>query len=355
MSKAVKKKTVRKKKSFKKKTKKLSAAEIKQRREQRLFKVKISTVFKNAGFKHVATRDKEFIFKDRMGEIDAIYIYENILILSEDTCATADTLNNHFRKKSDFYDFLIENEIEFIEFLIDLFPDLDELIGQYDPNDFNVNYLYCTRHHMDHEKFEDHDHIQFMSYTSLRYFEALTKTIHRSAKFEVFKFLGLKLSDIGFDQTALQKKQYSAFVLPEKPSGFPDNFKIITFYIDPQSLIELSYVLRKDSWLDNEGLYQRMLIKNKIKNMRSYLVEQDHVYINNIIVSLPPSVRFSDIEGNTISQSKIKSTSNLQILLPTEFNLVGLIDGQHRVYSYHEGEDKHESAIKIKRQKQQLW
>ncbi len=355
MPKVVKKKVVSRKKVPKKKVKKkLSAAELKQRREQRNFKIKINTIFKNAGFAHIATRDKEFEFKGKTGEIDAIYLHENTLIISEDTCATSETLHNHFRKKSDFYEFLNAHKNEFVEFLMSEFGELSEKCGEYEASDFTVIYLYCSRHQMDQSKYEDHKHIKFMSYTSLRYFEALTKTIHRSAKYEIFKFLGLKLCDIGFDQASQKKKQYSAFVLPEKPSGFPDDFKIITFYIDPQSLIELSYVLRKDSWLDSQGLYQRMLIKNKIKSMRAYLVEENHVYINNIIVSLPHSVKFSDEEGNTVNPGAITSTSNLQILLPTEFNLVGLIDGQHRVYSYHEGEDKHEGVIKTKRVKQQL-
>ncbi len=355
MPNAVKKKVIRKKRASKKKAKnKLSAAERRQRQEQRLFKIKINTVFKNAGFAQVPTRDKEFEFLGKTGEIDALFVYENILILSEDTCANERQLPDHFRKKSDFYEFLSENEEEFISFLQNLFPEFADKCGKYEASDFHLTYLYCARHHMDHEKYEEHPHVKFMSYTSLRYFEGLTKTIHKSAKYEIFKFLDLKLADIGFHAAAEPHKKYSAFVLPEKPSGFPSNYKIITFYVDPKSLIELSYVLRKDSWLDSEGLYQRMLIKSKIKNMREYLVNQDHVYINNIIVSLPHNVTFADKEGNAIKATEIKKTSHLQILLPKEFNLVGLIDGQHRVYSYHEGEDKYEPSIEIKRQKQQL-
>jgi len=40
--------------------------------------------------------------------------------------------------------------------------------------------------------------------------------------------------------------------------------------------------------------------------------------------------------------------------LPDEYNVVGLIDGQHRVYSYHEGNDSFDSQIRKLRDKQNL-
>jgi len=89
--------------------------------------------------------------------------------------------------------------------------------------------------------------------------------------------------------------------------------------------------------------------------MREYLASEGRVYVNNVIVSLPNTVRFVDKKsGNTVDPSGLTKNTYLQIELPREFNSVGLIDGQHRVFSYYEGSDQYEDTIALKRVKQQL-
>lgn len=130
--------------------------------------------------------------------------------------------------------------------------------------------------------------------------------------------------------------------------------KVVSFYMDPERLIEVAYSLRRDSWMDKEGLYQRILSPSKIRNMRAFLVNEGHVYVNNIILGLPGEVRITDVKDRDIQLETLKKVEVVKVHLPAKFNSVGLIDGQHRVYSYHEGTDAHEKIIKGKRPMQQL-
>ena len=214
-------------------------------------------------------------------------------------------------------------------------------------------YAYCSLNHIDDTHMAPHPHVVFFGITTIRYFAALAKVIHRSARFELFKFFGLRPDDIGHS-AGEPRREYVGFLLPECASGFPKDYKIATFYVDPQTLIELAYVLRKDSWVDRDGLYQRMLIKDKIRGMRTYLSSENRAFVNNIIVSLPKDTRLLDDKGQTLTPSKITRTTPVTISLPQRFDSIGLIDGQHRVFAYHEGNDEAEPIIKQKRVKQQL-
>jgi hypothetical protein len=77
------------------------------------------------------------------------------------------------------------------------------------------------------------------------------------------------------------------------------------------------------------------------------------VFVNNIVVTLPDSTKVLDPKGDTVAAGKLKKTSPACIQIPREFNSVGIIDGQHRILSYHEG-GKFEDEIAILRERQNL-
>jgi len=58
-------------------------------------------------------------------------------------------------------------------------------------------------------------------------------------------------------------------------------------------------------------------------------------------------------DGKTVDPAKIQQTEPGNILLPHEYNSIGLIDGQHRVFSYYEG-GRDEAKISILRVQQNL-
>jgi len=264
------------------------------RREQRRFRAKIRQVFDTAGFSYIRTRDEEINFKGRKGEFDSLFLFENILVVAEDTCGSSETTRNHLLKKYQFYQHLFEYKDDFIDFLGHIFPDF--LIAkkpEYFSSDFKLVVAYCSKNRLEDQHKEPFKNIRFVEDRHLQYFSSLAKTLGRTMRFELFKFFGLTAEDIGLG-TGQPSRSYEGFILPESPSGFPSGYKVVTFYVDPDTLMSLSYVLRKDGWLDGDGLYQRMISKSKIRSMRQYLAQDERVFINNVIVSLPPTTKILD-------------------------------------------------------------
>ena len=149
---------------------------------------------------------------------------------------------------------------------------------------------------------------------------------------------------------------YNGFLLPDGNSSYPSDYKIVSFYADPERLMDRCYVLRRDGWRDESHLYQRILIQEKIKQMRKYLTEEKRVFINNVIVTLPSETTLNEIEstGRNIPRNDLGRVRPVEIQIPDGFDMIGLVDGQHRVFCYHEGSDRAEAEIKILRKRQNL-
>lgn len=99
----------------------------------------------------------------------------------------------------------------------------------------------------------------------------------------------------------------------------------------------MSYVLRKDGWRDEDGPIKN-LIKGKSKYMRRYLKEQKRVFVNNISQShcrAKPILMSQALARMLITPNSMK-VQPVMLSIPLESNMIGPIDGQHRVFCYHE-------------------
>jgi DGQHR domain-containing protein len=328
-------------------------------REARKFKTDIRTTFTNCGFEHFLTRNTEINVADRKSDIDSLFVYNNILVVVEDTCTgkTRDLLD-HLRQKHEYFEHLKKHQRELIETLKSTFTGFKKYYQNKplcNPEDYKIVFLYCSKTTIEKTyKQRYNDIIHFLGYAELQYFLHLSRTIKKSARFELLKYFGVELSDIGYQSNRKDARKYKGILLPESPSGFPAGYKIVSFLVDPEFLLEQAYVLRTDSWQDTGCLYQRLLIKSKINSMREFLSTQRRVFINNIIATLPSDVEMRDEKGRVITDESLSNIQDVVIEIPRRFNALGIIDGQHRLYSYHEGNDKHERTIQHLRPKQHL-
>ena len=178
-----------------------------------------------------------------------------------------------------------------------------------------------------------------MDYPAVRYFAAVADAVRKSSRFELLHFMGIEAAAVGVNgkiEVSKSSKDYAGSLLPEAHSHFDEGFKIVTFYADPEALLRTTYVLRKDGWNDSQNLYQRMISKPKVEAIRTYLKTQKRVFINNIIVTLPPEVKPLNDKLETIDTSVLTETAAVTIKLPDKPNSIGIIDGQHRVFAYYE-------------------
>jgi hypothetical protein len=88
--------------------------------------------------------------------------------------------------------------------------------------------------------------------------------------------------------------------------------------------------------------------------MRKYLVDEKRVFINNTIVTLGHDAVYEPTATTPTSARDSTRISAGTLRIPRRFDAIGIVDGQHRVYAYHEGDDQHDSAIARLRTKQHL-
>ena len=356
----------------KKKKKKLTD----QEKEQRAFRKEIHSFLTNMGFSAVPRiNGTEFQYEGRTSELDAIYIYENVILLVEDTIG--DT-SSHLLNKSIIYNKINENPKKFIEFLKNHekflgFKDFmsDRFDSVYSLDQAQIRIVYISKQKIASEHKKVVSNVTYIEYPILLYFKKIVSVIKKSAKFEFFKFLNIDDDCIGtkvLQSTSLSTSSFKGNILPEHYSSFNNGFKIISFYIDAESLLRRAQVLRKDGWKDDEDVvfYQRMLNPSKIKLMRKFLYDNDRVFINNIIVTIPvdeitlynekSEKLFIDDNGEFKIEglNRTIKTDPISVEIKDHTNIIGIIDGQHRVYTYHEGTDVYEEKIAKLRVRQNL-
>lgn len=324
----------------KKKKRVLSAKERTKRSLQRQHRRDIRGVFSAVGFQRVeGASDKEFTYDGVTSDFDDVFILENVVVFAEYTIAS--DISEHAKKKYLMYDRIRKDDARFIRFARGAPLNIAGVLApKYSDTQIRVILLYCPLNPVQSELKAQINHALFMDYSIVRYFKLLTKTVRRSAQHELLAFLGVEYKDFAdraLNANASPRDSCNGSVLPEHHSKFPEGYKVVSFYIQPSALLSRAYVLRRDGWRDRNGLYQRMISRSKLDSIRKYLVDHQRVFVNNIIVTLPSGTKILNAEEDTISTTKIHTTQPAIISIPSEFNSVGIIDGQHRVFSYYEG------------------
>lgn len=322
------------------KKKVLSPEERAKRNLQRRHRREIREVFSTVGFQRVeGASDKQFTYDEVTSDFDDVFILENVVVFAEYTMAN--DISEHAKKKYLMYDRIRKDDAQFIGFARGAPLSIAGALGsKYSDNQIQVILLYCSLNTVQAELKAQINHALFMDYSIVRYFKLLTKTVRRSAQHELLAFLGVEykvFADRVLNANASPRDPFNGSVLPEHHSKFPKGYKVVSFYIQPSALLSRAYVLRRDGWRDRSGLYQRMILRRKLDSIRKYLVDQKRVFVNNIIVTLPSGTKILDANENTINTTTIHTTQPAVISIPSEFNSVGIIDGQHRVFSYYEG------------------
>lgn len=329
-----------------------------EQKEQKAHIQEIRSIFTRTGFVRIPTvSDKEFTFEGVTGDLDDIFLFGNILVLGEYTVSKSSNVSDHLKKKKILFDKICQAPAKFVKFLKTTFPAFVEKSGEdIHEQQFEIRILYCSKNKIDKRHKNLVPNVVYLDYPILKYFVTVVSAVKKSARNELLSFLSFKNSDVIEQENSAPvagSQKYPGSVLPEAHSNFDDGFKVVSFYVDPAALLQRSYVLRRDGWRDGDELYQRMILKGKVESIRNHLRTNRRVFLNNIIVTLPEATKILDKEGNTKNLSNLTKTEPADILLPTEFNSVGIIDGQHRVFAYHEG-GAHDTEIKILRKRQNL-
>lgn len=353
-----------------------------KKREKQNHISSIRRIMANMGFERLTDiSGHNFIYEGRTSELDDVFVLENIVLLVEYT--TEKNPGDHLLKKDHFYQRVNGNPKKFLEFLIDEFPTKtfnhyynDTIKNKYPTLDMlQLRTIYCSRHNIEDEhKNVVTNTIIFLDYDKVQYFKLLTKAIKKSAIYEFSNFLDIENKNYADNiLNTSSRSAYKGYVLPESKSRYKSGYKIVSFYIDAESLMRRAYVLRRESWREEKNirLYQRMLESDKISNMRKYLYEEERVFVNNIITTISINdIELKTVVSDPVTREQKETTITIDkdgnfepnsphvepilIEIQDKYNIIGIIDGQHRVYAYHEGNDNYEDKIKSLRKQQNL-
>ena len=104
------------------------------------------------------------------------------------------------------------------------------------------------------------------------------------------------------------------------------------FAIEPERLLKLAYVSHRAK-IDDEaiGTYQRLLKKNRLKDIAQHINETGGVFPTNVVVNFrqPKPLRF-DQSGPSGDDPTVFGTLHL----PNTYKCAWVIDGQHRLYGF---------------------
>ena len=118
--------------------------EQQKKRREAAFRKKIKNTFTDSGFVYCQTEGKHFSIGLRTVELDYLFVYENIIVICEDTCKKAKD-KEHIRKKNESSQEIKSHAPELISWLINTFPEKKEMFEKYRPERLHVYYIYISQ------------------------------------------------------------------------------------------------------------------------------------------------------------------------------------------------------------------
>lgn len=353
------KKTHKKVKKLTPEQKKKKAVELARKRARNQFKKKIYNIFSMANFHHLNSENRQFSIGLRNVEIDDIFIYNNIIVISEDTTTNGrDNIVAHLLNKKEMADQIQSNKEQFIKFLEQSFSDEIGCLLDYAISEIVIRFVYFS---MNETMLSTEDRQRFAPWSIvepnvLSYLHQSAVGIKKSVRYEMYRFLRLNEEDLNPSSSTGNgtKDVKVSIIYPQQSTGRSDGVRLVSFMLAAETLIRNGYVLRKDNWEESINLYQRLIDIKKIRDIRSFLYNKGECFYNNIIVALPDGITFSKENGQPIPIEDIVKFENCTMHIPNKWNSICIIDGQHRVFAHYEGDNTDAMEFRIAQLRKKL-
>lgn len=267
---------------------------------------------KNMGFKDVNGGPN---FNVGNKQVDACAGHESTLLIIE--CTTQKDINsktNSFRGK--------------IHDIINGFKSEEKykLYRYYKPI-LAVKYQRVTETHLKHAMESKGRKIYIWDNNFISYYSNLQKSIKKYSRYNL-------LAEIDVKPEASEQITIPVFKTRVGPQG---RYILFLFFIKAKDLLKFSYVARRE--LGYKSFYQRMIKKNRLKEIsKKYIQQKKRIFPNSIVVALDDNCwNFESISEKFISSIGVDLPKWLDIgklTLKNNYRSCWIIDGQHRLYSY---------------------
>jgi len=271
-------------------------------------------------------------------EIDILAVYQNLILLIE--CVGRDDFGEKFKKTKTNFE-IIEKQLkqlsntlkkDFKEFY-DKTSVLWKLIDRGETAKVLIRKIICTTEKEDFLKIRKEyveksngktilkGEMYFLDFNLVKYFERLANLTFMHGRYEMLVFLDVLPFDIN-EKLSIRDPNIKATSIDSN-----EEKDIIVFRLLANDLLRITHVQRLYSW-NLEG-FQRLLMPEKINKLVRFLKERKESFPNNIIVATTVD-KLKDYKWN--------EDKNVTFSLPNSFDIFTLIDGQHRLYAFAQGD-----------------
>lgn len=330
-----------------KKKRKPTDDKIRQKRQMRSFRA----FMQNIGFTRIESLESyKTNFLDMETDIDDMFVFENLYLMTEYT--VIQDVSPHFAKKLGFYQKMLPQKTNFLQKLTEnqeFATYYSKNLNEYGKSSPILAVIYVTEYDASPTTHSKNDGlVTILEKHKFDYFIKMGSAIKRSFLHEFFTYLKIDISRIGnsyYDSSKQANRVFNAVALKDIFGYLPDDVRIAAFYASPGTLLKSASVLRYNGE-PGKYLYQRLIDKKKIQNMRKF-ISNDGFFPNNIIISTKNNI------GVKIEESVKENAEAISLTFVESPNSLSIIDGQHRLYAYHNGDDEFEELI-CKRREQQV-
>ncbi|MEE8131906.1 MAG: hypothetical protein V3T98_02575, partial [Candidatus Paceibacterota bacterium] len=188
-----------------------------QLKKEKVLSRLIDEIFNATGFDSVNNTDSVNItVGNETSDFDNIFFYKNksTIIFIERTIRTnsKNRLSDHARKKKDYFKACCDRKQIFLDQLKSKFPKLRTLLRTYSTNEINLAYIYTSYESLGAHYKKRYSNLHFWDLKQLYYFFTLASIIKKTARHEIFSFLGIPLQSQNIQSSAIPWNKYRGMI-----------------------------------------------------------------------------------------------------------------------------------------------
>lgn len=172
--------------------------------------------------------------------------------------------------------------------------------------------------------------MQIWDERQLSYYEALVLSIKQYAKYEIIHALDITTTE--------EKNTHKILALKVLQPNPDSGHELYLFSMSAERLLRICVIFRRAQ--GNANAYQRMLKRERLPKIQTFVTRPDAMLPTNIVVHLSEKITVDDIpiselrdaHGQPIALAKVGKPVVLGV--PLEYASLELLDGQHRLFGF---------------------
>lgn len=278
-----------------------------------MFEDRVWTILARMGFTTLSKPDIKLPYTDDESipgkEIDIFAADSETLIVVE--CKSSETMKkDFFSKELNEYDKVISGG--------------DKVLKKAFSRGHKIRYIFATNNIIlsdnDSKRLKDLKMIHF-NQDDIHYYEQLLNSVGQASKYQLLAKLFKDLEIPALDNKVPAVR------------GTMGGYYYYSFSLEPEKLLKISYILHQVNVNSEEGGYQRLVGKNRLKEIEQF-INVGGYFPNSIILNINTKNDEPLYFDRVASTHDSKITEPVVLHLPKKYHSAFIIDGQHRLYGY---------------------